>query len=236
MSRYWPAIMPSVAFASSRATAPLSYVERQSERLREERVAREQRDALSEGDMGAGATAPLVVVVQRREVVVHEREGVHELEGSSRGKRVVDRCRRSLRPRRRRAPGEPACRPTPASSGAPPRGLRAPVRTSASRGTPRRRRGARQPCRIGEVPRLRELALDLPRELGELGDEIDRGVAVHVVGAQRAARAPRAARSGVPSSSSARASASSTGVMRPPARARRARASPLTSRAASSVA
>ena len=53
---------------------------------------REQSDALPEGDVRAGATAALVIVVERREVVVHERERVHELEGSCGGKGIVHRC------------------------------------------------------------------------------------------------------------------------------------------------
>ena len=105
-----------------------------------------------------GATAALVVVVQRRKVVVDEREGVHELEGSGGGKRVVRPSRRPPRSRRRRAPGEPACRPTRASSGAPPRALRAPLRTSsAPRYASTASRSSSAVC-IGEVPRLRELA------------------------------------------------------------------------------
>ena len=54
--------------------------EREPERLDEQGVAREQRDPLAERDVRARPAAALVVVVERRQVVVDEREGVHELE------------------------------------------------------------------------------------------------------------------------------------------------------------
>ena len=65
--------------------------ERELVRLREERVAGEQGDAFSERDVRARTAAPLVVVVQRRKVVVDEREGVDELERGSRGESILDR-------------------------------------------------------------------------------------------------------------------------------------------------
>ena len=66
--------------------------EHEPERLREQRVAREERDPLAERDVRARTTAPLVVVVQRGQVVVDEREGVHELDGGRAGERVLDRA------------------------------------------------------------------------------------------------------------------------------------------------
>ena len=72
--------------------------EREPQRLGEERVAGEERDALAERDVRARPSAPLVVVVQRRQVVVDERERVHELERGGGRKRILDR---RLRPPRR---------------------------------------------------------------------------------------------------------------------------------------
>ncbi len=146
MSRYWPPIIPSVASTSSRATSRRLVREREPERLGEERVAGEQRDALAERDVRARASAALVVVVQRGQVVVDERERVHELERGRRGKRVLDEPRRPPRRPRGRGRAGSACRPTRARSAAPPRGPRAPARARARRGTPRRRRAARQPA------------------------------------------------------------------------------------------
>ena len=53
--------------------------QREPERLGEERVAGQQRGGLAEGDVRGRAAAALVVVVERRQVVVDERERVHEL-------------------------------------------------------------------------------------------------------------------------------------------------------------
>ena len=58
----------------------VGYAEREPERLDEQGIAREQRDPLAERDVRARAAAPLVVVVERRQIVVDERERVHELE------------------------------------------------------------------------------------------------------------------------------------------------------------
>ncbi len=58
--------------------------EREPERLGEQRVAGEQRDTLSVGDVRARAAAALVVVVHRGQVVVDERERVDELEPNGR--------------------------------------------------------------------------------------------------------------------------------------------------------
>jgi hypothetical protein len=58
--------------------------EGEPERLREQRVAGEQGDAVAERDVRAGPAAALIVVVERGQVVVDEREGVHELEGRGR--------------------------------------------------------------------------------------------------------------------------------------------------------
>ena len=59
--------------------------EREPEGLRQQRVAGEERRRLAEGDVRARPAAALVVVVERRQVVVDEREGVHELDRGGRG-------------------------------------------------------------------------------------------------------------------------------------------------------
>ena len=74
--------------------------EHEPERLDEQRVAGEQRDSLAEGDVRARPAAPLVVVVERRQVVVDERERVDELERGRRRKRGLGLAPR--RPRRSR--------------------------------------------------------------------------------------------------------------------------------------
>jgi hypothetical protein len=91
MSRYWPPIIPSVASARSRADVLGLVRQREPESLREKRIAREQRDALPESDVSARSAAALVVVVHRRQVVVDEREGVHQLERCRGRERIVDR-------------------------------------------------------------------------------------------------------------------------------------------------
>src|SRR5207248_10424018 len=53
--------------------------EREPERLRQKRVAGEDALRVAEARPGAGATAPLGVVVERRQVVVDERERMDEL-------------------------------------------------------------------------------------------------------------------------------------------------------------
>ena len=92
--------------------------EREVERLREQRVTGEQRHALAERDVQARPAPPLVVVVHRREVVVDEREGVHELEPERGRKSALDGASRGLRR------GEADHRPDPlaaASEGVPDR-------------------------------------------------------------------------------------------------------------------
>ena len=70
--------------------------EREPHRLGEQRVAGEQRHAFPECDVRARPAAALGIVVQRRQVVVHEREGVHELERGCRGKRLLHVSARRL--------------------------------------------------------------------------------------------------------------------------------------------
>ena len=59
--------------------------EREPLRLGEQRVSGKQRDCLAEGDVRARSSTALVVVVHRRQVVVDERERVHQLERGGRG-------------------------------------------------------------------------------------------------------------------------------------------------------
>ena len=63
--------------------------EDQPERLREERIAGKDRDSLPEAHVRARLAAPQIVVVEGREVVVHEAERVHELERAGRWKELV---------------------------------------------------------------------------------------------------------------------------------------------------
>jgi hypothetical protein len=49
--------------------------------------------------VGARSAAPLVVVVQRGQVVVDQREGVYELDRRGGGKRIVERSAGGLRDR-----------------------------------------------------------------------------------------------------------------------------------------
>ena len=62
--------------------------EHEPERLDEQGVAGEQRDAFAERDVRARPAAPLVVVVERRQVVVDERERVNELDRGGGRKRA----------------------------------------------------------------------------------------------------------------------------------------------------
>ena len=87
MSRYCPPIIPSVASASSSAAPERRVAEHEPERLHQQRVAREKRDALAERLVRARTAAALVVVVERRQVVVDERERVDELERPGRRQR-----------------------------------------------------------------------------------------------------------------------------------------------------
>ena len=111
MSRYWPPIIPSVASASSRADPGVGYDEREPERLGEQRVAGEERDALAERDVRARPAAALVVVVERRQVVVDERERVHELERRGGRQRRLGLGARAPRRSRGRSRAGSACRP-----------------------------------------------------------------------------------------------------------------------------
>ena len=83
-SRYWPPIIAERRLRELAADQRRRVGQREPERLREQRVAGEQRGRLAERDVRGRAAAALVVVVERRQVVVDERERVHEL----------DRCRR----------------------------------------------------------------------------------------------------------------------------------------------
>ena len=65
--------------------------EREPERLGQQRVAGQERHRLAERDVRGRPSAPLVVVVERGQVVVDERERVHELD---RGRRRQARARR----------------------------------------------------------------------------------------------------------------------------------------------
>ena len=70
--------------------------EHEAEGLGQERVPREDGDAFAEAHMGARLAAPKVVVVQRRQVVVDEAEGVDELERAGSGQHLGGRTRERL--------------------------------------------------------------------------------------------------------------------------------------------
>ena len=90
MSRYWPPIIPRARVDEIACDLDRLVAEREAQRLCEERVAGEERDAFAERNVSAGTSAPLVVVVQRGQVVVDERERVHQLERGGSGKRRLD--------------------------------------------------------------------------------------------------------------------------------------------------
>ena len=69
------------------------------QRLCQQRVAGEDRDRLAETGPGTRPPSPQLVVVERRQVVVDEREVVHELESSSGGQRGFGLRARRLRGR-----------------------------------------------------------------------------------------------------------------------------------------
>ncbi len=71
------------------------------DRLREQRVAGEDADALPELLPRRGVAAPLLVVVHRRQVVVDERERVDELDRERRRHHLLDRRAESLADRER---------------------------------------------------------------------------------------------------------------------------------------
>src|SRR5581483_9834945 len=73
----------------------------EAERLREEGVACEHRGPLAVDGPYARLAAPLVVVVERRQVVVDEREVVHELDRERGRHRLLDRTAERLRDRER---------------------------------------------------------------------------------------------------------------------------------------
>ena len=94
-SSCWPPIIASVASISSEAT-PASAREREPDRLDDERVAGEDRRRLAVGRPDARLAAPLLVVVERRQVVVDEREGVDELDRGGGGERLLELAARGL--------------------------------------------------------------------------------------------------------------------------------------------
>ena len=109
-SRYWPPIIPSVAPESSRATSGRRIRERELERLGEQRVAVRGSPSLRRTGRATSAVRGARVVVERRQVVVDERECVHELD-RGRGRQELRRIARPVPRRSRgRAPAGSACR------------------------------------------------------------------------------------------------------------------------------
>ena len=113
------------------------------EREREQRVAGEDRGRLVELLVHRGTAAPQVVVVERGQVVVDERERVHALERGRRGHHPCARLapsRRRRRSRGARARGAGACRARARRGGARRRGAWARPWRGGGRGS------ARAPC------------------------------------------------------------------------------------------
>ena len=106
-----------------------------AEGLRQQRVAGEDRVGLAEARPHAGAAAPDVVVVERRQVVVDERERVDELERCGRREHVLDVGARRLSRRQADHRAAPACRPPRSRSGRLRRDRRARERARCRRGT-----------------------------------------------------------------------------------------------------
>ncbi len=156
--------------------------QREPHRLGQERVAGEKRDAFAELDVRARAPTPLVVVVQRGQVVVDERERVDELERCGSGQRIFDRAPARLGDREAQHGANTLAARLERVAESVLQARRAPARTtSAPRyvSTPSRSSSA---GRIGQVPCARQLTLDLPSELGELGNQLDGGIPVDVLG------------------------------------------------------
>ena len=128
--------------------------EREPERLREQRVAREQRDPLAESDVGARPAAALVVVVERGQVVVDERERVHELDRGGRRQALL-----------RLRPGRLAHREV--RDGTDP--LAARLERIAQR--------ALEPAELGRERQLLEVALDEPAQVLRAAGHSRRGFA-----------------------------------------------------------
>ena len=151
-STYWPPIIPRVASASSRAGCGRRVAQHQPEGLGQERVAGEDGDVLAEAHVGARLAAPQVVVVERRQVVVDEAEGVDELERAGGGQQLAPGRARAPRRSRGRAPAGSASRRRGASSGAPPPARRARRRAAGGSARRRRARGARRVTSRGALP------------------------------------------------------------------------------------
>ncbi len=78
---------------------PLRALGRHAEGLGEERVAGENGERFAVDDVHRRPPAPELVVVHRRQVVVHERLGVHELDGAGHRKgQTPGRGRKRLPP------------------------------------------------------------------------------------------------------------------------------------------
>ncbi len=106
-SRYWPPIMPdrptaetsSLSAARAHVAGRVLEVAHEREGVVQERVAGEHGDVLAVDDVRGRAPAPQGVVVERRQVVVHERERVHELERERGRQRVLGLAAEPLRRR-----------------------------------------------------------------------------------------------------------------------------------------
>ena len=131
-STYWPPTIPSTPVAAGdladrrehpRRLTGLAFGD-QSHRLGEQRVAGEDRHVLTVDYVGGRATAPHVVVVHRRQVVVDQRVGVDQAPTPRRSAAARTGRYRASDRWRDRGPAGCACRPQAASSASPPAGRR----------------------------------------------------------------------------------------------------------------
>ena len=67
----------------------LRIAQREAKRLGKQGISCQDRHVLAEADVRAGLPAPQIVVVERRQVVVHQAERVHELERARGRKHLV---------------------------------------------------------------------------------------------------------------------------------------------------
>ena len=170
----------------------------------------------------ARTTAPESVVVERGQVVVDEGERVDELDRSC-GRQQLLRlraCRLARRQAQHRTDPLAATLQRIAHRVGQPGQLAG--ESKAPDVAPRRGRGARpaSALRVGLAARLLELGLDLLGDLGQLGEHVDRLLAVAAVASRRARVSSRRS-----SSSSARFSDVFGRVLMPPSPSRSGRGS-----------
>ena len=149
--------------------------ERLAERLGQKRVSGQNRDVLAEPDVRARPPAPEVVVVERRQIVVDEAEGVDELERAGGGQELARLAAERLAGR------EAEHRPDPLTAGEERVAERVVERAQLLRERQLREAGLDELAklvRVRIVGRLAAEPVDLPLhvagELGHRGQLVDR--------------------------------------------------------------